>query len=118
MNLEYLSFTKGKVVSIMTISKLNITVKFEKGDVDTFSKMDPFEYERYNSNREPDDDGFLREFLYDEEGDVMWVKKTAKISTLTEDEEELVEWYQQEQDYRLERLSRPFNYEKDEDNLF
>lgn len=118
MNLEYFSFTQGKVVSVMSVSKLNITVKFEKGKLDTFSKMDYAEHERYESHREPDDDGFIRDFLYDAEGDVVGVKKTAKVSFLTEDEEELVDWYQQEQEDRLERLARPFNYEKDEDNFY
>ena len=104
----------------MNVSKLNITVKFENGELHTFSKMDYFEHERYESCREPLDDGLLRDFLYDAEGDVMWVKKTVRIeiNALTEDEEELVDWYQQEEDYRLVRLAQPFNYEKDEDNFY
>ena len=102
----------------MNVGKLNITVKFEKGTIDTFSKMDYAEHERYESHREPDDDGFLRDYLFNAEGDVMWVKKTSRVETLTEDEEELVDWYQQEQDDRLVRIAQPFNYEKDEDNFY
>lgn len=122
MDLEYFSYVKGNVFSIINVNKLNITVKFAKGELDTFSNMDYSEHERYESHREPDDDGFIREYLFDAEGDVMWVKKTARIeigeTTLTEEEEELVDWYQQEEESRLVRLAQPFNYEKDEDNFY
>ena len=118
MNLEYFSYDKGKVVSIINVNKLNITVKFGKGEPDTFLKMDAFEHERYDSHREPDDDGFSREFLFDADGDVMWVKKTVRNEFLTKAEEELVDWYQQEEESRLIRLAQPFNYEKDEDNFY
>ena len=118
MNIEYFSYDKGKVVSIINVNKLNITVKFGKGEPDTFWTMDAFEHERYESHREPDDDGFSRDFLFDADGDVMWVKKTARNSFLTKAEEELVDWYQQEEESRLIRLAQPFNYEKDEDNFY
>lgn len=118
MNLGYFSWVKGEVVSIINVNKLNITVKFAKGELETFFKMDAFEHERYESPREPDDDGFFREFLFDAEGDVVWVKKTARNLFLTKDEEELVDWYQQEEESRLVRLAQPFNYEKDENNFY
>lgn len=117
MSLGYFSWVKGEVVLIIDVNKLNITVKFAKGESETFLKMDVFEHERYESNREPPDDGFFREFLFDAEGDVGWVKKTW-ITILSKDEEELVDWYQQEQESRLVRIAQPFNYEKDEDNFY
>lgn len=118
MNLEYFSYVKGKVVSIINVNKLNIIVKFAKGELDTFSIMDAFEHERYESHREPDDDGFFREFLFDADGDVMWVKKILRNLFLTKAEEELVDWYQQEEESLIVRLAQPFNYEKDEDNFY
>ena len=117
MDTEYFSLSKGKVILIINENKDNITVTFGKGETHSFLKIDPFELERYESHRQPDDDNFFRDFLFDGEGTVMWVKKTCK-SNLSEDEKELVEWYEQEQEYRLVRLAQPFNYEKDEDDMF